>query len=70
VAIAAPPTEGQANEELIEYIASVLGTKKRQVSLDRGGKSRSKVLIVSDLEAEDVYKKLKAVCEEDEREDQ
>jgi hypothetical protein len=34
VAIAAPPRDGEANQELIEYIASVLDLKKSQVSFD------------------------------------
>jgi uncharacterized protein (TIGR00251 family) len=46
VAIAAPPKEGEANEELVRYIASVLGVKKNTVYLDKGSKSRHKVAIV------------------------
>lgn len=35
VAISAPPVEGEANTELVKYLASVLGTRKSDVSLDR-----------------------------------
>lgn len=35
VAIAAPPTDGEANTELIRYLAEVLDLKKSQVSLEK-----------------------------------
>jgi len=35
VAIAAPPTDGEANEELVRYLSKVLELKKSQVSLDK-----------------------------------
>lgn len=35
VAISAPPVEGEANTELVKYLASVLGMRKSDVSLDR-----------------------------------
>uniref|UniRef100_A0A914X2D7 Uncharacterized protein n=1 Tax=Plectus sambesii TaxID=2011161 RepID=A0A914X2D7_9BILA len=46
VAIAAPPRDGEANQELIEFIASVLGLKKGQVSFDAGARSRSKIIVI------------------------
>eukprot|EP01122_Echinamoeba_exundans_P011569 TRINITY_DN463_c0_g1_i1.p1 TRINITY_DN463_c0_g1~~TRINITY_DN463_c0_g1_i1.p1 ORF type:complete len:162 (-),score=29.09 TRINITY_DN463_c0_g1_i1:391-876(-) len=47
IQIAAPPREGAANEELIEYLSDVLGIKKRSIQFEAGSTSRSKVLIVS-----------------------
>lgn len=35
IQIHAPPTEGEANTELVKYIASVLGVKKNDVVLDK-----------------------------------
>lgn len=35
VAISAPPVEGEANTELMKYLASVLGMRKSDVTLDR-----------------------------------
>ena len=46
VHIAAPPKEGEANKELCDYISGVLGVSKSRVTLDRGGKSRHKILLV------------------------
>lgn len=46
VAIAAPPKEGEANEELLSHLALVLEVKKNTVYLDKGSKSRNKVAII------------------------
>lgn len=46
IQIAAPPVEGEANTELIKYLSKVLGVRKSDVSLDRGSKSRNKVILV------------------------
>ncbi|KAK7788507.1 hypothetical protein R5R35_014691 [Gryllus longicercus] len=61
VQISAPPVEGEANSELVKYIASVLGLRKSDVSLDRGSRSRQKTLVVtgSCITKEDVLNKLK-----------
>ncbi|XP_071105143.1 UPF0235 protein C15orf40 homolog [Haliotis cracherodii] len=47
VQIAAPPVEGEANIELVKYMAKVLGVRKSDVSLDRGSKSRNKTVVIS-----------------------
>jgi uncharacterized protein YggU (UPF0235/DUF167 family) len=53
--------EGAANEELVEYIAELLGTKKREVSLESGSTSRTKTILVSSTsQPADVYAKLLA----------
>ena len=61
VQISAPPVEGEANIELVKYLASCLGVKKSCVCLDRGSKSRQKTIILSDcnLTVENVIRKLK-----------
>ena len=46
VSIAAQPREGEANEELISYMCGIFGVKKSGVYIDKGSKSRHKVLIV------------------------
>ncbi|KAM9377802.1 UPF0235 protein C15orf40 homolog [Pholidichthys leucotaenia] len=48
VAIAAPPTDGEANAELIRFLAEVLDVKKSHLSLDKGSRSRDKVIRVDD----------------------
>lgn len=49
VAISAPPVQGEANIELVKYLASVLGLKKSDVTLDRGSKGRQKVITATGI---------------------
>lgn len=46
VQIAAPARDGEANEELVRYLAEVLNLRTRTISLDKGSKSRNKVVTV------------------------
>ncbi|XP_037813747.1 UPF0235 protein C15orf40 homolog [Lucilia sericata] len=47
VQIAAPPSEGEANAELVKYLSKVLNLRKSDVSLDKGCRSRHKIVLVS-----------------------
>ncbi|EDO37463.1 predicted protein, partial [Nematostella vectensis] len=47
VQIAAQPKEGEANDELVRYMSSVFGVKKSSVTLDKGAKSRDKIIRIS-----------------------
>ncbi|XP_031837009.1 UPF0235 protein C15orf40 homolog isoform X2 [Nomia melanderi] len=58
IAISAPPVEGEANVELVKYLASVLGMRKSDVFLDRGSKSRQKIVVVSGSTVQTVLDKL------------
>jgi len=58
IAISAPPVEGEANTELVKYLAAVLGARKSDVSLDRGNRSRHKVVIVNNSSVSAVLGKL------------
>lgn len=46
IRLAAPPVEGRANEVLLKFIAKLFDVPLRQVTLQRGGKSRRKVILV------------------------
>ncbi|KAK6642870.1 hypothetical protein RUM43_004372 [Polyplax serrata] len=61
VQINARPVDGEANSELVSYISTVFGLKKSEITLDRGMKSRQKVLLISkkNLTVGDVIEKLK-----------
>ncbi|XP_075933678.1 UPF0235 protein C15orf40 homolog isoform X4 [Anarhichas minor] len=60
VAIAAPPMDGEANAELLRYLAEVLDLKKSRVSLDKGSRSRDKLIKVdSSLSPEEVLRRLR-----------
>ncbi|XP_066094269.1 UPF0235 protein C15orf40 homolog isoform X1 [Saccopteryx bilineata] len=59
VAIAAPPSEGEANAELCRYLAKVLELRKSDVVLDKGGKSREKVVkLLASATPEEILEKL------------
>jgi uncharacterized protein len=59
VSIQAPPREGEANSALVDYMATVLKKKRREVMLVKGAKSRNKTLKVETNEsAAEIYEKL------------
>lgn len=60
VALAAPPVDGAANDELVRFIASLLGVAKRDVELVRGQSSREKLLSISGLRASEIEARLRA----------
>ncbi|KAF5198746.1 hypothetical protein FRX31_011666 [Thalictrum thalictroides] len=62
VQIDAPAKDGEANAALLEYISSVIGVKKRQVSIGSGSKSRDKVVLVEDVTLQSVFDALNKVC--------
>jgi uncharacterized protein (TIGR00251 family) len=47
VKIGAPAVDGEANLELISFLAKVFSLRKSDVSLDRGSKNRSKIVTIS-----------------------
>ncbi|XP_058446784.1 UPF0235 protein C15orf40 homolog [Malaya genurostris] len=46
IQIAAPPIDGEANTELVKYLAKLLELRKSDVSLDKGSKSRQKTIVL------------------------
>lgn len=60
VAIAAPPVEGAANEELVRFLASELGLPKRSVEIVRGETSQKKLVAVHGLDSAAVLARLVA----------
>lgn len=58
VTVAAPAARGEANNELLEFMGKVLGLRLSQMTLQRGWNNKSKLLIVEDLTARQVYEKL------------
>jgi uncharacterized protein (TIGR00251 family) len=60
IALAAPPVDGAANEELVRFLSSVLGVPKRNVTLVRGETSREKLVSVTGLSVGDVEARLRS----------
>ncbi|XP_045680981.1 UPF0235 protein C15orf40 homolog [Phyllostomus hastatus] len=64
VAIAAPPSEGEANAELCRFLSKVLELRKSDVVLDKGAKSREKVVkLLASTSPEEVLEKLEKQVE-------
>ncbi|XP_040825550.1 UPF0235 protein C15orf40 homolog [Ochotona curzoniae] len=64
MAIAAPPTEGEANAELCRYLSRVLELRRSDVVLDKGGKSREKVVkLLASTTPDEILGKLKQEAE-------
>ena len=49
IALQAPPVDGRANEALIEFLAQLAAVPKSSVTILSGHSSRSKVLMLRDL---------------------
>ncbi|MCL2140674.1 MAG: DUF167 domain-containing protein [Dehalococcoidia bacterium] len=62
VKISAPPTKGKANEALLEYLCSILGKQKNELSLIKGIKSRHKLIRVSGVSAAEIETQLAALA--------
>ena len=50
IRLAAPPVDGAANDELVGFLADLLGVRSRHVELVRGHGSRSKTVRVSGVD--------------------
>lgn len=60
IALAAPPHEGAANDELLKLLALVLEVRRRDVQLVRGEASRDKLVAAFGLSIQDVESRLRA----------
>lgn len=58
VRVRARPVEGEANAALLKLLAKALGVPKSAVSLDRGGQSRQKMILVRGLTIDDLRSRL------------
>jgi len=58
VRVRARPVEGEANAALLELLAKTLRVPKSAVSLDRGGQSRLKMIVVDGLSPEELRARL------------
>ena len=47
ISITAPPTENQANQELIKFLAKYLAIPKSQISVSKGTQSRNKLIVIN-----------------------
>lgn len=60
IALAAPPVDGAANDELVRFLAEVLGLPKRAIAILRGESSRHKLVAVEGVAPAEVGRRLEA----------
>lgn len=58
IKLSAPPVDGKANEELIEFLSELLALPKRQIHLIRGETNRHKTVEIASLSLDEVRLKL------------
>lgn len=58
VRVRARPVEGEANAALLKLLAKTLRVPKSAVSLDRGGQSRTKMLVIDGLADDELRARL------------
>jgi len=56
--IAAAPTEGQANEELLTFLSNVLEVPRNRIEVVAGDTGRDKLISVLDMDADTLHKKI------------
>jgi uncharacterized protein len=59
LAIKAPPVEGRANDEVLHFLADVLGLPLRRLTLVAGVKGRKKQVAVTGLSAAELHDRLR-----------
>ncbi|KFM57045.1 hypothetical protein X975_02308, partial [Stegodyphus mimosarum] len=66
IQIAAPPVDGEANKELIRYLAEVLNLKKSEIMLQKGSRSKEKTVTICEAASsiDSIIEKLKAISKQ------
>ncbi|RPI93487.1 MAG: DUF167 domain-containing protein [Chloroflexi bacterium] len=60
VRLAAPPSDKEANEALINFLSEVLGVTKSRLDIVAGLTGRDKLISVVDMDAETVHQRILA----------
>jgi len=60
VRIAAPPSDNEANEALIKFLADVLGVPKPRLDIVAGASGRDKLISIMDMDAETAHQRILA----------
>ena len=60
VRLAAPPTDNEANDALLEYLSEILGVPKSQLEIVAGSDGRDKLISVVDMDVEMVHQRILA----------
>lgn len=60
IAVVSPPEKGKANDRLVELLTASLGRPARSVCLLSGASSRDKRLLVTEISAAELHKRIDA----------
>lgn len=63
IRLAAVPEKGEANEELVRFLATILGIGKSKVTLVQGDKSRHKKICIDDGSLEEIKQKITSLLD-------
>lgn len=63
VHLAAQPSDGEANVELVEFLAEVLGVPKSRVEIVAGSTGRDKLISILDMDVETAHQRVLAHME-------
>ena len=58
VYVTAPPERGKANEAAISLLAKRLGIANRQIQIERGHRTRDKVMLIEGMESKELAERL------------
>ncbi len=58
VKVTAPPVDGKANAELVEFLSDILEIPKRQIEILKGETGRNKSVEITGLSVEEISAKL------------
>ncbi|NDJ52194.1 MAG: YggU family protein [Chloroflexi bacterium] len=65
IRLMAPPVEGQANEELIKFLAAFFEVKPEDIEIVAGVDSRKKLVSIMNVQASEIEKRLKDLVPQD-----
>ncbi|MFN0110767.1 MAG: DUF167 domain-containing protein [Blastocatellia bacterium] len=60
IRLAAPPVDGEANEELIRFLAKFFGVARAQISIRSGQTSKNKLIAVTGISADEAESAVKS----------
>ncbi len=60
VRIAAPPTDSESNEALIDFLSEILGVPKSRLDIVAGSAGRDKLVAVMDMDADTAHQRILA----------
>lgn len=64
LAIAAPPVDGRANQEVVKFLADLLEIPSRDVTLKSGAQGRRKLVVIDGLDGVAARRKIVKILED------